>query len=173
MRGSDVDILRVKNMPRPIALFFVLGVLLTGPFACAPPPSHGDGTSSSASGSTDIPELTEEIVYERINEAYVDEVPEESGTAGPIAWGFDEEEPKEITVVEKQVDGASATIVLDIKTGSHPRARNQRYLAGQIRTRWELRTGWVLRRWEIVETENISMKYKNLPPRSPEPDSDR
>jgi hypothetical protein len=66
-------------------------------------------------------------------------------------------------VVEKHVEGRHATIVLDIKTSSAPRARNQRYLAGQIRTEWELQTGWVLRRWEIVETENISMKYKDLP----------
>jgi hypothetical protein len=42
--------------------------------------------------------------------------------------------------------------------------RNPRSLAGQIRTEWELKTGWALRKWEIVETENISMKYKNLLP---------
>jgi hypothetical protein len=40
---------------------------------------------------------------------------------------------------------------------------NPRQLAGQIRTMWELKTGWALRKWEIVETENISLKYKNIP----------
>jgi hypothetical protein len=65
--------------------------------------------------------------------------------------------------VDKQIEGSRATVLLDIKTRSAPRARSQRYLAGQIRTEWALKTGWVLRKWEIVDTENISMKYKNLP----------
>ena len=60
------------------------------------------------------------------------------------------------------MDGTRATLVLDIKTGSAPRSRNKLSLSGQIRTEWELQTGWVLRRWEIVDTENISMKYKDL-----------
>jgi hypothetical protein len=110
-----------------------------------------------------MPELTEDVVRERINQARVRQIPEENGTAEPISWSFYEEEPKEITVVEKKIEGERATIVLDIKTRSTPNARNPRTLAGQIRTEWELQTGWVLRKWEIVKTENISMKYKNLP----------
>lgn len=110
-----------------------------------------------------MPELTDEIIRERINEAGVWDVPEENAVGDPISWRFDEDEPKEIAVVEKQVDGARATIVLDIKTRSAPNRRNPRSLAGQLRTEWELKTGWALRRWEIVRTENISMKYKNLP----------
>ena len=92
----------------------------------------------------------------------------ENGTGEPISWSFDEDEPKEIVVVEKQGKGAHVTIILDIKTQSSPRANNLRYLAGQIRTDWELQTGWVLRRWEIVNTENISMKYKDLPKTPPQ-----
>ena len=74
-----------------------------------------------------------------------------------------------IAVVDQKVEGNRATIVLDIKTSSNPRARVRRHLAGQIRTDWELRTGWVLRRWEIVNTENISMKYKDDSPPPPPP----
>jgi hypothetical protein len=110
-----------------------------------------------------LPELTEETIREQINETRVWEVPEENGAAEPITWNFDEDEPKEIAVVEKQVEAERAMIVLDIKTRSAPGWRNPRSLEGQIRTQWELRTGWVLRKWEIVKTENISMKYKNLP----------
>ena len=156
-------------MPRLTFLFSSL--LMLAALGCGPPSQQGDPARSSASG--DIPELTDEIIKERINDAYVDDVPEENGTAGMIGWGFDENEPKEIAVVDKQVDGTTATIVLDIKTSSHPRARNQRYLAGQIRTIWKLRTGWVLRRWEIVETENISFKYRNLPAKPSEQNSNR
>jgi hypothetical protein len=146
-----------------------IGLLL----ACGGPPSSspGDGGAPS-SGSTVLPEITDELIHERINDAWVRDVPEENGIAEPISWNFDENEPKEITVVEKQVDGSHATIVLDIKTGSAPRARANRSLAGQIRTEWELRTGWVLRRWEIVDTENISMKYRDLP-KKPEDNSNR
>ena len=146
----------VRNEPRQaflLSLFLGLALLLVCSFGCAPPDS----------ASNDLPELDEEVIRERINDAGVWEVPEENGAAEPISWSFDENEPKEIAVVEKQMDGVHATIVLDIKTSSAPNARNPRYLAGQIRTEWELKTGWALRRWEIVRTENISMKYRNLP----------
>ena len=144
-------------MPR--ATILLLGLVLLLACACGPPSSQ-QGTSDS--GSSDRPELTDDVIRERINEAWVREIPEESGSGDPIYLNFDPDEPKEIAVVEKQVDGTKATIVLDIKTGSSPRSRNKFALAGEIRTHWELQTGWVLRRWEIVETENISMKYKDL-----------
>jgi hypothetical protein len=158
---------RVRNVPRwtfSLPSFLGLALLLAGSFGCAPSSSQGDGEKSqSGSASNDIPELTEEVIRERINDTRVREVPEENGTAEPITWNFDEEEQKEIAVVEKQIEGERATLVLDIKTRSAPSWRNPRSLAGQIRTKWELKTGWVLRKWEIVKTENISMKYKNLP----------
>jgi hypothetical protein len=157
----------VRNVPRSTFLlssFLGLALLLTCSFGCAPSSSQGDGNQSgSATASNDLPEITEEMIRERINDAGIREVPEENGIAEPISWSFDEEEPKEIAVVEKQMEGERATIVLDIKTRSASNMRNPRYLAGQIRTEWELKTGWVLRKWEIVKTENISMKYRNLP----------
>lgn len=137
-------------------------MLLACSFGCAPSSLQGDG-KQSGSASNDLPELTEEMIRERINDAGIREVPEENGAAEPISWSFDEDEPKEIAVVEKQMEGERATIVLDIKTRSASNARNSRYLAGQIRTEWELKTGWALRKWEIVRTENMSMKYRNLP----------
>lgn len=147
-----------------LSAFLGLALLLACSFGCAPPSSQGDGKQSpSDSASNNTPELTEEVIRERINDTGVWDVPEENGAAEPISWSFDEEEPKEITVVEKQVEAERATIVLDIKTRSALNMRNPRSLAGQIRTEWELKTGWVLRKWEIVRTENISMKYKNIP----------
>jgi hypothetical protein len=149
-----------RNVLRSSRLFSTfLGLALLLVFwlsGCAP-------SKTSDSASSDIPELTEEIIRERINDATVWEVPEENRAAEPISWRFDEDEPKEITVIEKKIDGTRATILLDIKTGTAPNRRNLRSLAGQIRTEWELKTGWALRRWEITDTENISMKYKDLP----------
>lgn len=141
--------------------------MLVCSFGCAPQYSPGSG-GQGPSESGGIPELNDEVIRQRINGSRVFEVPPESGTGGPISWGFDEDEPKEIAVIDKQVNGIRATIVLDIKTQSSPRANSLRYLAGQIRTEWELRTGLVLRRWEIVRTENISMKYKDLPKPTPQ-----
>jgi hypothetical protein len=149
----------------------LIGIVLL--FGCGGPPSSQEGTVSSEG----IPEITDELIYERINDAWISDVPPEEMPApgdtrphDPIFWNFDHNEPKEITVVDKQQNGTHAAIVLDIKTSSAPRARGtHRELSGQIKTEWELRTGWALRRWEIVRTENISMKYKDLP--KPLPDN--
>jgi hypothetical protein len=161
---------KARNAPRAsilLSIFLGLALLLACSSGCAPAKQN---SSDSASG--DVPELTEEMIKERINETRVWEVPEENGAGEPITWNFDEDEPKEIAVVEKKMDGDRATIVLEIKTRSATYVRNPRSLAGQIRTDWELKTGWALRRWEIVETENISMKYKNIP-KPPEQNSNR
>jgi len=154
-------------MPRTtftISSFLGLALLLACSFGCAPSASPGDGKQNpSVSASNDLPEITDETIRQEINDAFVREVPEENGAGEPINWSFDEQEPKEYTVVEKQIQGERTTIIIDIKTQSAPGARSPKYLAGQIRTKWELQTGWVLRKWEIVETENVSMKYRNLP----------
>lgn len=161
------SIRRLRNVPRAsflLSSFLGLALLLASSAGCAPSALPGDGNqSSSDSASNDLPELTEDVIRERINDARVWDVPEENGTAEPISWRFNAAEPKEIAVVEKQMDGTRATIVLDIKTSSASKARSPRYLAGQIRTEWALKTGWLLRKWEIVGTENISIKYRNLP----------
>ena len=127
--------------------------------------SIGCGPPSSGDGATDpsVPELSDDVIRERINFTFIRGVPEETGNGDKVNWTFYDNEPKEIVVVEKEVRADSATVILDIKTQSGPRSRNPISLAGQIRTQWELRTGWVLRQWEIADTENISMKYKKLP----------
>jgi len=157
----------VRNTP-DITLFrkslVVTALLIIFSFGCGPSNPQGDsGRNESGSASDAVPELSDDTIRERINNAFVRKVPEESGTGDAINWTFSYEEPKEITVVQRTIEGNRATILLDVKTGTGPKARQPRYLAGQIRTKWELRTGWVLRQWEIVDVENISMKYKNLP----------
>jgi hypothetical protein len=89
-------------------------LLLACSFGCAPSSSPGDGNPSSA--SNDIPEITDEKIRQEINDVYIREVPEESGTGEPISWRIDESEPKEFTVLDKQIEGGRATIIIDIKT---------------------------------------------------------
>jgi hypothetical protein len=175
MRTDEFLTLRMRSIPKVrkltratslLSSFLGLTLLIICSSGCAPSSSQqGDGKQSgySSSAPNELPELTLEVIRERINDTRVREIPEENGNAEPIIWNFHEEEPKEIVVVEKQMDGERATIVLEIKTRSAPNMRNPRSLAGQIRTEWELKTGWVLRKWKIVRTENISMKYRNLP----------
>ncbi len=157
---------RVTSM---ISMIFVI-VLIVSTLGCGSA-SVSDAKDHPPTGPDGVPELTDEIIHERINGVRIWEIPEENGTAQPISWGFFAEEPKEITVVEKRVEGTKATIVLGIKTMSTPRAREPRYVAGQIRTEWALKTGWVLRKWEIVDAENISMNYRNIP-KDPRPTPD-
>jgi hypothetical protein len=121
---------------------------------------------SSAEG---LPELTDELIRERLNGVRFGPVPPEEGSGEPISWRFFLDEPKEITIVEKNVQGTSANVVLDIKTTSSPRSREPRQLSGRIRTEWQLNSGMVLRQWEVVRTENLTVKYRNLPKPSPEP----
>jgi hypothetical protein len=158
---------RLRNAPRATFLllsFLGLIVLSVCSSGCAPSSSPpGEGAQGPVAASNDLPELTEEMIREQIDSTRIRKVPEENGAADPINWSFYEQDPEEIAVVERQINGTHATVVLDIKTRSAPKAREQRSLAGQIRTEWELKTGWLLRRWELVGTENISMKYKNLP----------
>jgi hypothetical protein len=163
------DARRALSLPTFLGLFLLFVSLL----GCAPTYSPGDANQSgSAVSSNGLPELTDETLNKEINDSFVREVPEINGTGEPISWSFDEDEPKEFTVVEKHVEGDRATIIIDIKTSSAPRSRSPKYLAGQIRTKWKLDSGWALRTWEIVETENISLKYKNLP-KPPEQNSNR
>ena len=143
--------------------YLLLMLLVAGSTACGPP-------ASSTAASGDTPELTDEVIHERINDARVYDIPHESGASPnsntpPITWGFDFDEPKEITVVSRDVRGKRATVILDIKTRTNPQRRGPvRQVFGQIKTEWELATGWVLRRWEIDHVENISMKYRDDPP---------
>jgi hypothetical protein len=155
---------------RPLALVFATALLLTVLSCGGPPPASAPGGQGPpVSGSQEIPELTDDLIRERINGSRVREVLPESGKGEPVSWSFDEDEPKEITIVDKQVDGTRATVVLDIKTQSALRARNLRYVFGQMKTEWTLETGWVLRRWNITRTENISMKYRDAVKPSPSP----
>ena len=169
MRATNAKAMRLnESAPRAVSLlslFLGITLLLAVLSGCGPPSPQGDGKpgGSDPSAANSLLELTDETIHERINETRVREVPEENGTADAIVWNFDDDEPKEIRVVDKRIQGTRATLILDITTGSAPGVRNPRHVAGQMRTEWELKSGWALRRWEIVSTENISMKYKNLP----------
>jgi hypothetical protein len=147
----------------PLLLSLVLSFTLVCSFGCAPSSTQTESSPTDASESSNLPEITDDVIRERINYTRVRGIPVENENAEPISWMFVGNEPKEITVIEKKIEGNRATIVLDIKTSSGPNARNPRVLAGQIRTEWALKSGWALRQWEIVDTENISMKVRNLP----------
>jgi len=142
-------------------LFFVLPVAI-GSSACT---SSNDVSSQVNAGK--IPELNDEKIRETINDARVRNIPEKDTNSKPTSWSFEPNEPKEFKSIEKQIDGEKATVVIDITTRSAPGARNPQELSGKIRLHYELHRGFVLRQWQIVKTENISMTYRNLAPPPP------
>ncbi len=108
------------------------------------------------------PEITVEKIREDINGQRVS-VPAEDGASEPSSWRFYPNEPKEIEIVERQLAGDKATLVIDMRTRTSPRAEQQgitKKLAGRLRLHYELQSGFVLRKWEIVQVENISFAYQ-------------
>ncbi len=115
------------------------------------------------------PEITLENIREDINGKRV-RVPAEGGVSEPSScasepssWRFDRSEPKEIEILETQLAGDQATFVIDLRTRTSPRSEQQGYtkkLAGRLRLHYELKSYFVLRKWEIVRIENISFAYQ-------------
>lgn len=108
------------------------------------------------------PEITVEKIREDINGQRVS-VPAEDGASEPSSWRFFLNEPKEIEIVEKQLAGNQATFVIDMRTRTSPRAEQQgitKKLAGRLRLHYELKSYFAVRRWEIVQIENISFAYQ-------------
>ncbi len=108
------------------------------------------------------PEITLESIREDLNGKRV-RVPAESDTSEPSNWRFFPNEPKEIEILEKQLEGDRATFVIDLRTRTSPRAEQQgttKKLAGKLRLHYELQSGFALRTWEIVRIENISFMYQ-------------
>jgi hypothetical protein len=138
-------------MSRRTLSFALLLCALTWAVGCAggPPPEK------------QRPEITLERIREDINGEWV-RVPAEDGASKPSAWRFQHSEPKEIEILEKQVEGDQATIVIHMRTSTSRRAEEQGYtkkLAGRLRLHYELQRGWALRKWEIVKIDNLSFVY--------------
>lgn len=152
-----------------ILAFKLLLAALIGCAACGPP--SGDWSGSSPDPP---PELTEDAIREGVNDNRVFDVPSEDGVGDPISWGFDEDEPKEVKIIERVDEGTQATIVLEITTRSSPRSREPKALSGRIKTFWKVETGWAIRGWQIERMDNISMTYKKLPkPAEPDVNANR
>jgi hypothetical protein len=118
------------------------------------------------------PALDGERIRESLYHVWLEEVPEETGAAKPISWHFLPSEPTELAVVEQQMDGDQGTVVVDVTTRSSPRAKSPKALAGRLRLHYRLETELFLRKWRVVDVENISMKYRDetAPDTQPAPD---
>jgi hypothetical protein len=108
------------------------------------------------------PDITAEKIRDDLNGERV-RVPAEDGAAEPSSWRFFLNEPKELEILDTQMDGDRATIVVNLRTGTSPRAEQQgirKKLAGNIRLYYELHTYVAVRRWEIVRIENLTFAYQ-------------
>ena len=108
------------------------------------------------------PEVTVETILEDINGQRIN-VPAEDGASQPASWRFFLNEPKEIEILEKQLAGDKAILVIHVRTRTSPRAEQQgikKALAGKLRLHYELQSYFVVRKWQIVGMENISFAYQ-------------
>jgi hypothetical protein len=149
-----------RNAFRVALLFAALAA------ACA----CGPGSEARKPSPDSLPALDDEKVRETLFEARVEEVPEENGAAKPISWRFLRHEPTEVAIVERQMDGEKATVLVDVTARSAPRARSPKVLSGRLRLYYELKRVIFLRKWQIVAIDNISMKYREEPKPDMEPD---
>jgi len=107
-----------------------------------------------------------EITLDKIREDLDGErgsVVAEDGTSAPSSWRFFTNEPKEIEILENQPAGDQATIVIDLRTRTSPRAEEQgikKKLAGKLRLYYELHSYVAVRKWEIVRIENLTFAYQ-------------
>lgn len=145
-----------RSLTNSVFLSFVLLVLMSSS-ACT-----SSSNVNSQVTADKRPELTEEKIRETVNDARVRNIPEKDGTSKPISWSFESDEPKEFKAIEIQKNGDDkATVVIDIATRSAADAKNPQELSGKVRLHYELERGWVLRQWQVVKAENISMTYRN------------
>jgi predicted dehydrogenase len=139
---------------RAFSLFFLLFAAAL-PSACASGPPPEDRR----------PEITVEKIAEHLNGQRV-RVPAEEGASEPSVWRFFPNEPKEIQIVEKEMAGDRATIVVDVRTGTSPRSEQQgihKRLSGRLRLYYELHTYLAVRKWEIERIENLTFAYEKEP----------
>jgi hypothetical protein len=140
----------------------LLFAALAAASACGPSPEPPKPPPDS------LPELGDEKIRETLFGAWVEEVPEEKGAAKPISWHFMWDEPTEVAVVERQMDGTKATVLVDVTARSAPNSRSPVVLSGRLRLHYELQTEFFLRKWRIVDVDNVSMTYRE----EPKPDGD-
>jgi len=112
---------------------------------------------SACSGGIDLaPDLT--IQRPKITEAAIgtDIVGRDvSGDLGILSgWKFEKDNPRQITIVQSNYSGDTATIVVNMKTGTGPKAIFQRKMAGKLRLHYE----WVGGVWTLVRVENLDFK---------------
>jgi hypothetical protein len=120
------------------------------------------GGAQQQSATNDRPALTPDNVREDINSEWV-RTPAADGKSEPINWGFARDEPKQIDILDQKIEGDAATFLIQMQTHTAPRARTARTLSGQLRLHYQLQSGLVFRKWQIVEIENVSFKYVNEP----------
>jgi hypothetical protein len=138
--------------------------------ACAACGGNSAGGPTLSATPEQRPELDLETVRKAINGAWIEGVPAADGQGKPANWGFANNEPKEIEIVEQKVEGDTAILVVNMKTRSHPRDRRQMSLEGQLRLHMRLETEVFFREWDVDDVENISFKYTMLEPTpSPSP----
>jgi len=74
--------------------------------------------------------------------------------AGIETWTFDENELREISILESKYEGDKATIIIDMKTQSAPGSLMKSKMAGKLCLHYE----WIAEEWKLNQVENLAFK---------------
>lgn len=127
------------------------------PDAAQPPqtrsePRSGDSLPVQLTQKADITvaKILADIVGKqvRVNDA--------AGEAQPMDWKFEEDEPKQAEILERQEKDNSIALVVQMNTGGAPGSEDANVqLAGRLRLHYE----WNGREWILRRIENVTFRY--------------
>lgn len=69
-------------------------------------------------------------------------------------WTFDENELRQISILESKYEGDKATIIVDMKTQSAPGSLMRSQMAGKLCLHYE----WNEEEWNLTQVENLAFK---------------
>ena len=145
------------TIANPFHLLLSIALLLGALTACGESPS---GTADSANvraadqgaSQKDIP--VEKIVRDVVGR--VVPITEVTGDGTPTDWTFEADEFKQVEIVETQVTGNTASIVIFMTTRNNPEPKEDAVqVSGKLQLRYERESG----RWNLKAIENLTFRY--------------
>jgi hypothetical protein len=147
------------NKPAANLLRLLLSaLLLLGALAaCGESPSDAAGSANvraadQGGSQNDIP--VEKVVRDVVGR--VVPITEASGEGAPTDWTFEADEFKQVEIVESQLTGNTASIVIFMTTRNNPGPNEDAVqVSGKLQLRYERANG----RWNLKAIENLNFRY--------------
>jgi len=146
-----------KPLPTLLRILFSLAALLCALTACGESPQSTAGDSNMRAADQGANPM--EIAVEKIARDLVGRVvpiTELAGDGTPTDWTFEAEEFKQVEIVDTQINGNTATIVIFMTTRNNAGPEDDAVqVSGKLQLRYE-REG---DRWNLKTIENLTFRY--------------